>query len=309
MLILEPFSMEKVWGTDRLHNYQGDPEIDKIGLIYSAAGTSSLSNPINDSEFKEKNFYDAVKNNPSTFGLTNRFKEFPVIISFTAGDEDLSIQVHPTDAYALAHEGRDYGKSESWYFIEGPDEGWVYLGSKEENKDIITEKMTSGNFEDVIDKKKVEKDDLLFIPSGTLHALTKGSLVYEIQQSTDITYRFYDFNRVDSQGNTRELHMEKAIDTLKTDNDGVLNTLETDTVVEDPYTLKLLKSEKEHHNSTDIAQILTVLKGRYLLNDNLLTPGSSVVVFPDELIEIHTEKIGEIMVATPNIDKIIQKDE
>lgn len=302
MLVLEPVSLEKIWGTNRLHNYCGDPTIDKIGIVYTASGIPGITNPIDDNQFKEKDFQSAVKNNPEKFGLPADYEEFPIIVAFTAADADLSIQVHPTDDYAKEHEGAKYGKSESWYFIDEPEKGWIYTGSREDDKDLINKKMMDGEFEDVIGKLEVKEKDLVFIPSGTLHALTEGSLVYEIQQSTDITYRFYDFDRKDSDGKKRELHMEKAIETLETERDSQLGSIEYEAeVYEKPYSLKLSRLTNDYQNNQDIAQILTVLEGEYILNDQLMVPGQSVVIFPEEKVTVDVKTIGEIMIATPHI--------
>lgn len=302
MLVLKPVSMRKIWGTERLHAYCGDPSINKVGLVYSASAISSISNRIDSEDFEERDFHSAVKNNPGKFGLPDDFEEFPIIVSFTAADADLSIQVHPTDGFAQQNEGKRYGKSESWYFIDAPQSGWIYVGSKEMDKNIISDKMARGDFEDVIGKKDVKKGDLVFIPSGTLHALTAGSLVYEIQQSTDITYRFYDFDRLDTDGHKRELHTRKAIETLRTEQNATSIEMRlNDEVTESPYTLSLISMTDKYHNDNDIAQIVTILEGEYLINQILITPGMSIVVFPNETIKITTVNNGKVMVATPII--------
>lgn len=302
MLILQPISMRKIWGTKRLHNYCGDKQMDKIGLLYTASGISTISNKIESGEFIETDFHSAVKNNPGKFGLPSYYEEFPIIVSFTAADKDLSIQVHPTDDYAKENENVSYGKSESWYFIDEPNEGWIYTGSKQIDKEIIDQKMNAGEFEDVIDQLNVKKGDLVFIPSGTLHALTAGSLVYEIQQSTDITYRFYDFDRVDIDGNKRELHTQKAIETLQPEqNASKMDVKYNKGVLVEPYTLVLTELENNYHNDKDIAQILTVIDGNYIINNEKIIQGMSVVVFPNEKLEVEKQENGKVMIATPHV--------
>lgn len=302
MLILQPISMRKIWGTKRLHDYCGDKQIDQIGLVYTASGISNISNKIESNEFKETDFYSAVKNNPEKFGLPSYYEQFPIIISFTAADKDLSIQVHPTDDYAQENENASYGKSESWYFIDEPNEGWIYTGSKETDKETINQKMNVGEFEDVIDQLNVKKDDLVFIPSGTLHALTAGSLVYEIQQSTDITYRFYDFDRVDIDGNKRELHTQKAIETLQPNQNASKTGIKYNKEVSvKPYTLLLTDLENNYYNDKNIAQILTVIEEDYIINGEKIFQGMSVVVFPNEKLEVKKQRNGKVMIATPHI--------
>jgi mannose-6-phosphate isomerase len=299
MLILKPISVEKIWGTPRLQKYGGSTSIEKIGAVYSATGIPELSNEIINSPYEETNLFEAVINHHSDFGLP-KDTEFPVIVAFTGADENLSIQVHPTDEFASENENKKIGKSESWYFIDQPLDGWIYSGSKESNKDQILEAMNVGNFEAIIDTLDVKQNDLVFIPSGTLHALTKGSLVYEIQQSTDITYRFFDYNRKDKDGKQRELHLDKALKTLKTENNSKKEIfLENTLFDEKPYTLQKMKLSNIYKNETKIAQVITVTKGELVVENQAIKQGYSFIVFPKEMVHISEE--AECVIATPHV--------
>lgn len=101
----------------------------------------------------------------------------------------MSIQVHPTDDYARIHESMPYGKSEAWYFITPPEEGWIYAEQTSKEKESILTAVDDKRVSDVLQEYPIQQHNLVYIPSGTIHALTKGALVYEIQQATDITYR------------------------------------------------------------------------------------------------------------------------
>lgn len=299
MIILSTNSNNKVWGTDRLYGYSGDKNIKTIGSVYSVSGIKELRTGIVYGD-ENKDLYTAVKNNPSKFGLPEGV-DYPVIISFTAGDSDLSIQVHPTDEYAQKHEDKKIGKSESWYFIEEPEEGWIYAESKLDDKDEIREKILSGYYEDVVDKVEISEGDIVYIQSGTLHALTKGSLVYEIQQSTDITYRFYDYDRVDSEGNKRDLHLDDAISTLETDKKvKVEKFVENEVIESQPYSLLRTKLEEQYTNKTEIAQAITVTKGEMKIEGQTVHRGMSVIVLPAETIEIE-KNAEEVVIATPKL--------
>lgn len=299
MLILKPISVEKIWGTPRLKKYGGSSSLKKIGAVYSATGIAELSNEIINSPYEDTNLYDAVINNSSDFGLPEN-TEFPIIIAFTGADENLSIQVHPTDEFARENEFKQIGKSESWYFIEPPLEGWIYSGSKEGDKDKILDSMNKGNFEEIIDILNIAENDLVFIPSGTLHALTKGSLVYEIQQSTDITYRFFDYNRKDDDGIQRELHLDKAIETLKTDNKSKKEIFLKDTLFyEEPYNLQKKYLSNVYENETNIAQVITIISGELVIENQMIRQGYSIIVFPGEIINISNS--AECVIATPRV--------
>lgn len=297
MYLLEPISKKRIWGTGRLHEYGGDSKIDQIGSIYTMAGNKDFSCRILNNE-KKLNLYDVVQEDPKKFGV-EQGENFPIIVSLTGAEKDLSIQVHPTDEYAQSHEGVDVGKSESWFFIDPPENGWIYAGSKLTNKEEIKEHMLSGEFENVVDTIEVKKGDLVYIPSGTLHALTKGSLVYEIQQSTDITYRFYDYDRLGNDGQKRELHLEKALDTLVLEQ----KTVQTDflddvTYDQKAYSIKKKTLSGSYTNTEKVAQVVTNLSGTTTVNGEEWIKGFSLIVLPEETIQI--DGALTCVVATPH---------
>lgn len=300
MIILKPISKERIWGTGRLHNYAGDKTIEKIGSVYSISGIPEISNEIVSGD-EHLDLYEAVKNNPKKFGL-GAGQVYPVIISFTAADENLSVQVHPTDEYAKSHEAEVVGKSESWYFIEEPTDGWIYAESLLENKEEIKKLVSNGEIDQVVGKKAISKGDLAFIESGTLHALTPGALVYEIQQSTDITYRFYDYNRVDKNGDKRELHLGKAMETLSTENKVKVTDFESDEPVDEvPYTLIKTNSIKHYVNDNQIAVSVSAVRGNVMIDGNAIPQGSSGLILPKEEVEIVYEDGSEIIFAIPHL--------
>lgn len=142
---------------------------------------------------------------------TSAFQNFPVLIKFIDAKQDLSVQVHPSDDYALKNEN-SFGKTEMWYIVEAEEGAGIYLGfnravTKEEYKTAISEKRLT----ELLNFYEVKAGDCFFIPSGTIHAIGKGCLICEIQQNSNLTYRVYDYGRRDKNGNERELHIEKAL--------------------------------------------------------------------------------------------------
>jgi mannose-6-phosphate isomerase len=140
-----------------------------------------------------------------------KFKNFPVLIKFIDAKDNLSVQVHPSDEYALKHEN-SYGKTEMWYIVEAEEGAGIYLGFKNdiselEFKAAIEEKRLT----EMLNFFEVKAGDCYFIPSGTIHAIGKGCVICEIQQNSNITYRVYDYGRKDKFGNERELHVDKAL--------------------------------------------------------------------------------------------------
>lgn len=140
------------------------------------------------------------------------FDDFPILIKFIDARDNLSIQVHPNNAYAKKHEGQ-FGKTEMWYVMDAEEGAFLYYGFEEEISEAeFKQHIENGTLCDVLHKEYVKKGDVLFIESGTIHAIGKGILIAEIQQNSNVTYRVFDYNRRDAKGNTRELHIDKALD-------------------------------------------------------------------------------------------------
>lgn len=138
-------------------------------------------------------------------------EDFPLLIKLIDAKGDLSVQVHPSDAYALEHEG-EYGKTEMWYILDCDEGACLYYGfthdvTREEYEGAIKK----GRLTDILNRVEVKRGDVFFIPAGTVHAIGAGILICEIQQNSNTTYRVYDYNRRDKNGNLRPLHIEKAL--------------------------------------------------------------------------------------------------
>ena len=142
------------------------------------------------------------------------FRSFPLLIKLIDARDDLSIQVHPDDEYALEYED-EYGKSEMWYVIDCTDDSYIYCGFKQ---DVTMEEVKAHIADDtllaLLNKIKVEKGKTYFIPAGTIHAIGKGNLICEVQQNSNSTYRVHDYNRRDKYGNLRRLDIDKALDVM-----------------------------------------------------------------------------------------------
>lgn len=141
-----------------------------------------------------------------------RFENFPVLIKFIDADRNLSIQVHPSDAYALAHEGQ-YGKTEMWIALEAEPGAHLYYGfQREVTREEFARAIENGTLTELLRKFPVKAGDVFFIPSGTLHAIGPGLVIAEVQQNSNVTYRVFDYNRVGADGRPRPLHVEKALE-------------------------------------------------------------------------------------------------
>jgi phosphomannose isomerase type I len=162
-----------------------------------------------------ESFAEYLKCHPEAVGnLGKAFPFFPTLIKLIDAKKALSIQVHPDDSFALSREGQ-YGKTEMWIVLEREEGAFLYFGfQKDYTEEEIRRAIEEENFPSLLCKVMVEPGDVFFIPAGTVHAIGAGILLTEVQQNSNLTYRVYDYGRKDAQGNTRELHVEKALEVM-----------------------------------------------------------------------------------------------
>ena len=168
-----------------------------------------------ESSSEGESFAEYLKCHPEAVGSYGKaFPFFPTLIKLIDAKKALSIQVHPDDSFALSREGQ-YGKTEMWIVLEREEGAFLYFGfQKDYTEEEIRRAIEAENFPSLLCKVMVEPGDVFFIPAGTVHAIGAGILLAEVQQNSNLTYRVYDYGRKDAQGNTRELHVEKALEVM-----------------------------------------------------------------------------------------------
>lgn len=144
------------------------------------------------------------------------FDRFPVLIKFIDAKQPLSIQIHPDDDYAFVNEG-EFGKNEVWYVLDAEPDSYLYCGlNRDVSKEELRQRIADHTITEVLNRMAVKPGDVIFVPAGTIHAIGSGILLVEIQQNSNSTYRVYDYDRLDTDGNRRQLHIEKALDVVQT---------------------------------------------------------------------------------------------
>lgn len=203
---LHPAVKDYVWGGNKLRNYGKVSSADRISECWEVSmHKDGLSLADDGKTIAEKAGAGGLGKN------LNGFEFFPVLVKLIDSASDLSVQVHPSDAYALKNEGQ-YGKTEMWYIVDSEEGSGIYLGFKENTDKADFEKsVNDGTVLDKLNFFPVKKGDAYFIKSGTVHAIGKGVTLCEIQQNSNLTYRVYDYKRKDASGKERELHVEKAL--------------------------------------------------------------------------------------------------
>ena len=210
-LFMKPVFQEKIWGGSRLKTVFGyDIPSDKIGEDWAISAHPNGVSMIENGPYKGQTLDQLWANEKALFGQPTE-DVFPLLIKILDAEDDLSVQVHPDDTYGLKHEG-ELGKTECWYVIDAQPGAEIIYGHNAQTKEELTTMIQEGRWEDLLTRVPVKKGDFFFVPSGTIHAIGKGIMILETQQSSDTTYRVYDYDRKDDAGQTRELHIQQSID-------------------------------------------------------------------------------------------------
>lgn len=214
ILKLNPVFKDYLWGGTKLRDEYGfKSDLSKLAEGWMLSCHKDGENTVENGEFIGKTLTEVINANPDYLGENGKnFEYFPILIKLIDAKDDLSVQVHPDNEYAMRVEG-EYGKTECWYILDCEEGAKLIYGfNRTISSDEFKEKIADNTFLETVNKVKVKKGDLFFIEAGTLHAIGKGILLAEIQQNSNTTYRVYDYGRLGADGKPRDLHVAKAID-------------------------------------------------------------------------------------------------
>ena len=213
-LLLRPSGKDYLWGGSRL-NDEFEKNIDMTPLAETWECSTHPDGPsyVVGGEFDGQELAEVLKAYPEYLGTRHKGENaLPILIKFIDAKKDLSVQVHPTDAYAKEHENDQLGKTEMWYVLDASKDAKLVYGLKRDRtEDQMRKAIADGTLMKDLQWVSVKKDDLFFIEAGTIHAIGAGALVAEIQENSNLTYRLYDYDRVGKDGKRRELHVDKAL--------------------------------------------------------------------------------------------------
>lgn len=220
--LLEPVGKDYLWGGSRLNDdYKKNIDMFPLAETWECSAHPDGPSLIATGEFKGQSLLKLLADKPELLGKGK--SSLPILIKLIDANKDLSVQVHPSDEYALAHEEyslgnkeRPLGKTEMWYVLDAREGAELVYGlshdcSPDEIRSAI-EKRSIGKY---LNRVKVKKGDIFFIEPGTIHAIGAGILLAEVQENSNLTYRLYDYDRIDKNGNKRPLHIDKALDVAR----------------------------------------------------------------------------------------------
>ena len=300
ILFLSSPLREMIWGGKYFKDVLKLTNDNKdFGEYWTISGYSSFPSIIKNGKYKGETLRHLWRRHPELFqGIDD--KEFPLLIKIIDAKRDLSIQVHPSDDYAIANYGK-LGKTEMWYILESEEDAFIYLGFNDDYpKEVVEKALNEGTITELLNKVFVHPGDFYSIPSGTIHAIGKGVTLYEIQENSDLTFRLYDFDRVDKDGNKRELHIDEAL--------AVLDYSKYDVNTTKKSKARMLTCNKyfelSKFNVYDKIKfrvndgsfnVLTVIKGQLNLDDTIARRGDSFYIDPST--EINLDGKAELLIA------------
>lgn len=218
-LLFEPNLHTIVWGGNQLRPYKGlEPSDEPTGESWEVSAVPTSTSMISNGMYAGKDLITVINENPDAIlgtKVNEKYKgQLPLLVKFIDAKRDLSIQVHPNDEMAMREHGK-MGKSEMWYVIKAEEGAHLYAGFKEEiTPEEYQQRIVDGTITEVLADHKVKAGDVFYLPAGRVHAICGGILLAEVQQSSDVTYRIFDYNRPGMDGKPRELHTELAAKAL-----------------------------------------------------------------------------------------------
>lgn len=255
--VFKPNLHSVIWGGNRLKPWKKHPQEDEtpIGESWEVSAVPSSPSVIDNGCWTGKSLIDVIDQMPSEIlgrSVARKYgNKLPLLVKFIDADKDLSIQVHPDDRMAK-REHNKFGKTEMWYVIDAKPDSYLYAGFKEEiSPEEYKRKVEDGTITESLAKHEVHPGDVFYIPAGRVHAICGGILLAEVQQSSDVTYRIYDYNRLGMDGKPRELHTNLASQALDYK---VYDEYRTDYVVKESRANRVIDSDFFNVRVVDIDQ-------------------------------------------------------
>jgi mannose-6-phosphate isomerase class I len=213
IIFMEPVFKSMIWGGDKLRSDFGyNIPNDHTGECWAISAHKNGDCLIKNGDYQGKTLSWLWENHRELFG-GSKGKVFPLLVKIIDAKADLSVQVHPDDEYADKNENGALGKTECWYVLDSEDNGEIIIGHNAKDKQELKNMVDNDRWKELLKVRGVKKGDFFQIEPGTVHAIKKGTVILETQQNSDITYRLYDYGRLDN-GKPRQLHIKQSIDVI-----------------------------------------------------------------------------------------------
>lgn len=306
-ILFHPILKDRIWGGTKLKSILGkDIDSNEVGESWEISGVSSDISVVANGVYAGLNLNDLIQKFPDEIlgeAIIARFdKQFPLLFKFLDAKDDLSIQLHPNDELAQKRHG-SFGKTEMWYVMQADEGARVVVDFKDGvSQEDYLKHLKSKTLPSILKEIPVKKGDVFFIETGTVHAIGGGVLLAEIQQTSDITYRVYDWDRLDAQGNSRELHIDLALEAINYDKKNVEITynkvVNTDNhILECPFF---------NVNYIPLSGMYTKVKDKSRFYLYVCTEGEGEIIIGEEKYELHC---GQTIFIPAVVSEVILKGE
>ncbi len=279
--IIQPFLSERLWGGKHLSKYNFCiPENTKIGEAWVTSALAQGPTYVEDEG--QKITFEAFFSKYKAVYFNTSAQKFPLLAKIISANDWLSVQVHPDDAFALKHES-SLGKPECWYVLDAKKDAYIIYGHHAKNKKELEHLVATKNWKQLLRKVPIKKHDFIYIPPGTVHSLAPHTTVFELQRSSDVTYRFYDYDRLDKNNQLRPLMIDKsiAVTTIPSLPHVTQPQANLPLITNQYFTCYYLDVDQKYTlvlNDTTSYALVTVTKGSIKLNNTTLKMGQSCVV-------------------------------
>ncbi|MBN1111799.1 MAG: class I mannose-6-phosphate isomerase [Bacteroidales bacterium] len=301
-----PIIKETIWGGKKLNQKynKGKASQTNIGESWELSGIQENISIVENGFLAENDIQELIEVYMSDLVGDKVYKqfgiEFPLLFKFIDANDQLSIQVHPDDKTAR-QKHKAYGKTEMWYIIDAEKDATIINGFKKNlDKEEYLKHLNNGTIEEIVNRVSVTKGDVIYIPAGRVHSIGKGVVLAEIQQTSDITYRIYDWNRKGLDGNLRELHTDLAIDVINFDKpknnkeDITIEENKTSTLIDSPVfktnIIKLDNTIEKDYFTTDSFIVYMCIDGSAEIitsgNENVQITTGETVLIPNEITTV-----------------------
>lgn len=321
---LKPAYKDYLWGGQKLkESYHKESQAERIAESWEVSVRQGSESIVAQGTYDGETLSNyLIKRGKKALGSFSE-NEFPLLIKLIDATQALSLQVHPDDAYALENEQQS-GKLELWYILKAAEDAYIDYGFKQAvSKEDVIAALENRNLTALLKRIKVKQGEVYRIEPGTVHALGSGTLILEIQENSDCTYRLYDYERIDAKGNKRELQVAKALAVLDF-NKHSLHALPTKLLAENSHYKRILLDDNRYFKAElyqvndqlkletleDSFTVALVLEGSFISSDsiasNALAKGETLFIEADSEAVSFKGK-GEIVIVTPNVVRAVNK--
>lgn len=271
ILFLEPVFVDRIWGGNKLKQMYNYSTSNTCGEVWGISAHKSGESIVQNGKFKGFTLSKLFSEHKELFG-NYKGQEFPILVKLIDAKQDLSIQVHPNDEQAKKYSS--LGKSECWYILDAKKDTSVIIGHKAKTKEELRKLINEKNYAKLLNKFSIKKGDYFYIEAGTIHAICKDTVLLEVQQSSDITFRVYDYDRLGLGNKLRPLHIDESLSCINIPN-GILETRHNNKY----FDFEVLNITTESNlKASNHGDYLVVLKGQGTINESKCKQGDFIMV-------------------------------